>query len=487
MPKNTLIYRTFNADHLTAVLAYGIIKQHYPQSILCESVEKAAGRGRYSIIACHPDVTWEYTDTSPAQLTYYTENGKIDHQETHNQPIDCLKTLYNQTKCDIPTPLPSAAAGLFGYFAYDAIRLIEKLPKAPQDHLKIPDGFLFRPRIVVIFDSVYDTLYIIANNFENIQDSHIIQQRLDKVEDLLINQQNPIKLRQLPDLSASYPEPDITAHQSKESFLKSVDIAKEYIFAGDAFQIVPSQRFSMAFTQDYFDFYRVLRRINPSPYMFYFNHPEFVITGASPEILVRNQDDIITIRPIAGTRPRGKTPQEDQAFEKDLLSDEKEISEHLMLLDLGRNDVGRISEYGSVQVTEEYGVEYYSHVMHIVSNVTGKLKKGYDYIDAFFSALPAGTVSGAPKIRAMEIINELETEKRGFYAGGIGYFSADGNGDFSIMLRTALLKDQKIYFQAGAGVVADSIPENEYQETLNKAKAVVKAAVIANYRNNNAS
>lgn len=476
----SIIYRQYNADHLTPVLAYGIIKQYYTHSILCESVEKAAGRGRYSIIACHPDAIWECIASDQSTTTFYDENCNIINMITSSDPLWSLKALYQDTKCEIPDALPSACAGLFGYFSYDAIRLVEKIPQSPNDPLGLPDGSLFRPRIVIIFDSVYDTLYIVTNNFDGNSNEKDINNRLDDIENLLIKPTKPTILRQLPDLNQQVDLSQLHYHQSKESFIDTVKTIKEYIYAGDAFQIVPSQRFSMDFTQDYYDFYRVLRRINPSPYMFYFNHKDFVIAGASPEILVRNENGIVTIRPIAGTRPRGKNPAEDKALEQDLLNDEKEVAEHLMLLDLGRNDVGRISEYGTVQVTEEYTVEYYSHVMHIVSNVTGKLKAGYDYIDAFFSALPAGTVSGAPKIRAMEIINELEPEKRGFYAGGIGYFASNGNGDFSIMLRTALLKDQKIYIQAGAGIVADSDPESEYQETINKAKAVVKAAMIAN-------
>jgi anthranilate synthase component 1 len=305
--------------------------------------------------------------------------------------------------------------------------------------------------------------------------------RFDFIENI-ISQSNTTSLRQLAKAD-DITQHAVTYHQTKESFLANVKTAQEYIYAGDAFQIVLSQRLSMPFYNDYFEFYRTLRRLNPSPYMFYFNHGDFVLAGASPEILVRNDNGTITIRPIAGTRPRGITPEQDKQFEIDLLNDPKEIAEHLMLLDLGRNDVGRISEIGTVVVTDEYVIERYSHVMHIVSNVTGKLQKNCDFIDAFFSALPAGTVSGAPKIRAMEIINELETEKRGFYAGGIGYFSSNGNGDFSIMLRTSLLKDNVIYFQAGAGVVADSDPTSEYTETLNKAKATIKAAQIARHGN----
>jgi anthranilate synthase component I len=473
---NHLFFRQYNADSLTPVVAFSLIKSFFKKSILCESVEKAAGRGRYSIIACNPDAIWEYADNNQAKITYYDEESTVISVETAESPLDLLKDFYSKSQCVIDEKLPSAAAGLFGYLSYDAIRLVEKIPESSHDTLNIPDGYLLRPRIVIIFDSVYDDLFIVTNNFDGNNDTLTIQKRLDNVENILLKPHR-LSIKQFSDDVNN--SPDLVYHQSKESFLQNVQTAKDYIYAGDAFQIVLSQRLSMPFVADYFDFYRALRRINPSPYMFYFDHGDFVLAGASPEILVRNENGTITIRPIAGTRPRGKTKEHDKALEIELLSDEKEVAEHLMLLDLGRNDVGRISEIGSVVVTDEYIVERYSHVMHIVSNVTGQLKQGHSFIDAFFSALPAGTVSGAPKIRAMEIINQLEPEKRGFYAGGIGYFSANGNGDFSIMLRTCLLKDNRIYFQAGAGIVADSDPESEYQETITKATATIKAAKMA--------
>lgn len=469
-----IFFRKYNADSLTPVVAYGIIKSHFKKSILCESVEKAAGRGRYSIIACHPDAIWEYSDIHHAKITYYDELSHIVATETSSSPLELLKDLYTRTQCPIDDGLPSAVAGLFGYFSYESIRLVEKIPETTHDGLNMPDGYLLRPRIVIVFDSVYDELLIVTNNFDGQSDSDIIEKRFSLIEKLL-SQPTSLSITQIPNIDNKTLYHDMIYHQSKESFLDNVNKAKEYIYAGDAFQIVISQRFSKVFNADYFDFYRALRRINPSPYMFYFDHGDFSLAGASPEILVRNDNGTIVIRPIAGTRPRGKTKEHDMQLETELLNDEKEVAEHLMLLDLGRNDVGRISEIGSVVVTDEYIVERYSHVMHIVSNVTGKLKKDYNFIDAFFSALPAGTVSGAPKIRAMEIINELETEKRSFYAGGIGYFSSNGNGDFSIMLRTALLKDNMIYFQAGAGIVADSDPQSEYMETITKATAIIKA------------
>ena len=340
---------------------------------------------------------------------------------------------------------------------------------------------MWRPRTVLVFDSVYDSLYLVHTVYNDlVKDTEEAfdnaKQHFDHIWSVLSQTRTTdfmsVEKETAPEVLK--PVPHITQSDYEDAVKKSI----EYIYAGDAFQIVPSQRFHLDFEHDPLQLYRHLRRVNPSPYMFHGAFDDFALVGASPEILVRAQEGTVTIRPIAGTRPRGKTEAEDQALEENLLADPKEQSEHLMLLDLGRNDVGRVSNIGTVDVTEEFIIERYSHVMHIVSNVEGKLKEGYDFLDAIFSALPVGTVSGAPKVRAMEIINELEPEKRSFYAGGIGYFSADGNGDFALMLRTALVKDQKVYIQAGAGVVADSVPYNEYMETVNKAGALVKAVSL---------
>ncbi|MEM6603811.1 MAG: chorismate-binding protein, partial [Pseudomonadota bacterium] len=339
---------------------------------------------------------------------------------------------------------------------------------------------MWRPRTIIIFDNVYDTIYNVHTLYQDVLTDYdkAYQDALKHFDHIWTLLRRPIAADSLSIARHIDPITPV-AHMEKQDYMQSVSTAIDYIYAGDAFQIVPSQRFHIDYTKDPFAFYRILRRVNPSPYMFYAECDDFILAGASPEILVRTEDRKVTIRPIAGTRPRGKNTQEDNELEQDLLNDPKECAEHLMLLDLGRNDVGRVSKIGSVDVTEEFIIERYSHVMHIVSNVEGILKEDYDFLDAIFTALPAGTVSGAPKIRAMEIINELEPEKRSFYAGGIGYFSGNGDGDFALMLRTGLIKDQKLYIQAGAGVVADSVPEKEYTETVNKAGALIKAAAIA--------
>lgn len=474
--KNYVFFEKRSSDLETPVSVYAKLRDVYAYTFLYESVEKAAGRGRYSIIACNPSHIWR-CDKGTATVTEYDINGQLRNMSFKDDVIQSLRTFHKDSIAEIPSPLPSVASGLFGYFAYDMVRYFEKLPPAPIDTLNIPDAFMMRPQIVLIFDSVYDTLYAIHSFYpdgsENAEDVINNTQNLFKKIWDIVSSPNELKL-----LEQKADTPLCTPHQhmSKEEYEAIVEKCVEYIYAGDAFQIVPSQRFSIDFTADSLELYRHLRHVNPSPYMFHADFKDFSLVGASPEILVRAKDNEVTIRPIAGTRPRGKTDAEDKALEKDLLSDPKECAEHLMLLDLGRNDTGRVSQIGTVKVTEEFVIERYSHVMHIVSNVTGQLKENYDFLDALFSALPAGTVSGAPKVRAMEIINELEPEKRGFYGGGIGYFSANGDGDFALMLRTGLVKDGKFYIQAGAGVVADSVPENEYIETINKAGALVKAA-----------
>ena len=478
--KNCVLFEKRSADLITPVSAYLKLRSLYPQSVLYESVEKAAGRGRYSIIACDPDKIWRCENNS-SSISSYDKNGRMVGMTPCDDPIKSLRDFHNLCKANIPAPLPSAASGLFGYFSYDMVRFFEKLPEPKVDNIKIPDAIMWRPRTVLVFDNVYDSLYLVQTIYDDLMQDSVdayndVQEHFVHIWSILSqpNETNFMSIEQETAPSVLQPVSHITQAEYEEAVKKAV----EYIYAGDAFQIVPSQRFHLDFDHDPVQLYRHLRRVNPSPYMFHGAFDNFTLVGASPEILVRVQDETVTIRPIAGTRPRGKTAVEDKALEQDLLADPKEQSEHLMLLDLGRNDVGRVSEIGTVNVTEEFIIERYSHVMHIVSNVEGRLKQGYDFLDALFSALPVGTVSGAPKVRAMEIINELENEKRGFYAGGIGYFSADGNGDFALMLRTALVKDQKVYIQAGAGVVADSVPYNEYIETVNKAGALVKAVSL---------
>lgn len=477
--KNTVLFEARSADLETPVSAYLKLRRVFPRSLLYESVEKAAGRGRYSIIACHPDIIWTCEHGKASEI-YYDDTGREVKKIIFDDPVSSLKNLHHQCEVRIPQPLPSAASGLFGYFSYDMVRFFEKLPDAPPDTVNIPDAVMWRPRIILMFDSVYDILYVISTVYgQNItQPEDAYDKAKNLIAQVFVELAKPVGADMLPHAQGGEKSITPIAHITKDAYEGAVSKAIEYIYAGDAFQIVPSQRFHIDFPHDSLHFYRSLRRVNPSPYMFHAAFDGFALVGASPEILVRVHNRIVTIRPIAGTRPRGKTPEEDKKLEQDLLSDPKELSEHLMLLDLGRNDVGRVSQIGTVKVTEEFVVERYSHVMHIVSNVCGVLKPEYDFLDAIFSALPAGTVSGAPKIRAMEIINELEIEKRSFYAGGIGYFSGDGNGDFALMLRTGLIKDDTLYIQAGAGVVCDSVPENEYTETINKVGALLKAASL---------
>jgi anthranilate synthase component 1 len=360
------------------------------------------------------------------------------------------------------------------------IRLVENLPNINPDPLGVPDAIMLRPSVVAVLDGVKGEVILVSPAWvsSDLSARDAYAQAAERVQDALrdLDRALPADTRQMYDQPASA---NAVSNFTKDDYKAAVDTAKNYIRAGDIFQCVPSQRWTQDFKEPPFALYRSLRRTNPSPFMFFFNHGDFQIVGASPEILVRVFDDEVTIRPIAGTRPRGATPAEDQANEDDLLADQKELAEHLMLLDLGRNDVGRVSQIGTVRPTEEFIVERYSHVMHIVSNVVGKLAPEHDALSAFFAGMPAGTVSGAPKVRAMEIIDELEPEKRCIYGGGLGYFSAGGDMDMCIALRTAVIKDQKLYIQAGGGVVYDSDPELEYQETVHKSNAIRKAAADA--------
>jgi anthranilate synthase component 1 len=368
------------------------------------------------------------------------------------------------------------AAGLFGYLGYDMVRHIEKLPPALPDRLGVPDSILLRPTITAIFDNVRDEIIVVTpvwpERRTNAQQAY--QAGVARLEDTVAKFE-----RSRAEIPAAHPPPsssEIHSNTTHDEYLALVERAKQYILAGDIFQVVPSQRFRRQFPLPPFSLYRALRRLNPSPFLFFLNFPDFAVVGSSPEILVRLRDGIVTIRPIAGTRPRGKTPEEDRRLAEELLADPKERAEHLMLLDLGRNDVGRVAQVGTVKVTDQFFIERYSHVMHLVSNVEGRIRPGFDAVDALIAGFPAGTLSGAPKIRAMEIINELEKDKRGIYAGAVGYFAANGSMDTCIVLRTAVLKDGTMYVQAGGGVVADSDPEAEFQETVNKAKALMAAA-----------
>ena len=438
-------------------------------SFIFESVEKGKIKGRYTIFGKNPDKIWEFRNKD----SYLIQNDK--KIKLKDKPENLIEKIIEEFKFETPKSLPKLCSLISGYFSYDSIRYIEKIPNNCKDDLNIPDVRLLRPRTLIIHDNLKKEIFFIINIYkdEKIRDYKkkydeirsdlfrlLIQSSIKNIDNRTQLKSNNIKVK---------------SNTSKNKFLQMVNKAKKYIKLGDIFQVVLSQRFEAKLTKKPIDIYKKLRVTNPSPFMFFFNFSDFQIIGASPEILVRLRDNKITVRPIAGTRPRGKTLREDRFYEKDLLNDKKELSEHLMLLDLGRNDAGKVSKINTVKVTESFIIERYSHVMHIVSNVIGVYNKKFSKFKSLLAGFPAGTVSGAPKIRAMEIIDELETTKRKVYAGGIGYFSANGEFDTCIALRTAVAKNNKFYVQAGAGIVADSKPLKEYEETVNKAKALINA------------
>ncbi len=428
-------------------------------SFIFESVEKAKYRGRYTIFGYQPDLI----------LNIKKNNIYINNKLQKNKnPYLFLKNFIENFKFKIPQNLPNMSTMLAGYLGYDIIRYIEKIPNKNIDDLKIPDVRLIRPNILIIHDNILNKIFYIKLNFSNTNYDQERKSLLDEIKKTKTNLNKKLIKRKI--------KQKIKSNISKKKFLENVKIAKKYISIGDIFQVVLSQRFETKLQKKPIEIYKKIRKTNPSPFLYYFNFSDFQIIGSSPEILVRIRDGNITIRPIAGTRKRGKNLSEDKKLEKDLLSDPKELSEHLMLLDLGRNDTGKASVDNTVKVTEQFKIEKYSHVMHIISNVVGKFKKGVSLLDGMFCGFPAGTVSGAPKIRAMEIIDELENRQRKLYAGAVGYFSPNGSMDTCIALRTALIKNKKVYVQAGAGIVADSKPDKEYQETVNKAKALLEAA-----------
>jgi anthranilate synthase component 1 len=428
-------------------------------SFIFESVEKAKYRGRYTIFGYQPDLI----------LNIKKNNIYINNKLQKNKnPYLFLKNFIENFKFKIPQNLPNMSAMLAGYLGYDIIRYIEKIPNKNIDDLKIPDVRLIRPNILIIHDNILNKIFYIKLNFSNTNYDQERKSLLDEINKTKTNLNKKLIKRKI--------KQKIKSNINKKKFLENVKIAKKYISIGDIFQVVLSQRFETKLQKKPIEIYKKIRKTNPSPFLYYFNFSDFQIIGSSPEILVRIRDGNITIRPIAGTRKRGKNLSEDKKLEKDLLSDPKELSEHLMLLDLGRNDTGKASLDNTVKVTEQFKIEKYSHVMHIISNVIGKFKKGISLLDGMFCGFPAGTVSGAPKIRAMEIIDELENRQRKLYAGAVGYFSPNGSMDTCIALRTALIKNEKVYVQAGAGIVADSKPNKEYQETVNKAKALLEAA-----------
>ena len=439
-------------------------------SFVFESVEKGVIRGRYTIFGRKPDKIWEFNGKNSYTVDKFNKKKKIEGDPKKN-----IEKIIEDFKFKTPKSLPPICSLISGYFSYDIIRYLEKIPNTCKDDLTLPDVRIIRPRVLIIHDNLRKKIFYIVNVFKDEK----IKDYKNKYLDIKSELNFLMSLSEINSIKKINKNKKINLHiksnTSKEKFISIVNKAKEYIKIGDIFQVVLSQRFESKLTKEPLEIYKKLRVTNPSPFMYFFNFEDFQIIGASPEILVRLRNNQITIRPIAGTRPRGKNNKQDKFLAKDLLSDKKELSEHLMLLDLGRNDVGKVAKVNSVKVTEKFKIEKYSHVMHIVSNVIGIFNKKYSKFNSLLSGFPAGTVSGAPKIRAMEIIDELEKTKRKIYAGGIGYFSANGEFDTCIALRTALVKNDKFYVQAGAGIVADSKPENEYKETINKAKALLSA------------
>ncbi len=448
-------------------------------AMLFESVEGNEVRGRYSIIALKPDLIWKCQD-GVASVNSNARYKPDEYTRCPETPLEALRALIQSSKIDLPEALPPMAAGIFGYLGYDMVRLMEHLPDVPEDPLGLPDAILARPTIVAIFDSVTDEIIVVTpvRPEQGVSARAAYARASERLSDIHNDLDRALPVQDVED-NVTFKDSDPVSNTPYNDYLEMVETAKEYIRAGDVFQVVPSQRFSKPFELPPFALYRALRRTNPSPFLYFLNFGGFQVVGSSPEILVRLRDERVTIRPIAGTRPRGKTPKEDLALEAELLADAKERAEHLMLLDLGRNDAGRVCKPGTVEVTDQFGVERYSHVMHIVSNVEGDIADDFDAVSALVAGFPAGTVSGAPKVRAMEIIDELEREKRGLYAGSVGYFSAAGDMDTCIVLRTAVVKDKTMYVQAGGGVVYDSDPDFEHRETVNKARALFTAAAEA--------
>ncbi|GAB0114341.1 anthranilate synthase component I [Acidisoma sp. C75] len=473
--KGALVWRESPADLETPVAAFLKLAHGEPHSFLLESVEGGASRGRYSVIGMRPDLIWR-CDAGRASLNRQVLSEPAAYVAEEQGALASLRALLAEMRMDLPAGMPPMAGGLFGYLGYDMVRLMERLPEKNADVLGIPEAILMRPTVFVIFDNVRDVMTFAAPAFPRPGVSaeaayRAAEARLDDAEAGLAK---PVPLPAAPVEAITLGEP--RSNMTRAYFEEMVDRMKEYIAAGDAFQVVPSQRFSLDFPLPPFALYRALRRINPAPFLFFLDFGDFSVAGSSPEILVRLRDGKVTIRPLAGTRPRAADPLEDKRLEEELLADPKERAEHLMLLDLGRNDVGRVAELGSVKVLESFAIERFSHVMHISSTVQGKLRPGLDAIDALMAGFPAGTLSGAPKVRAMEIIEELEPVRRGLYGGCIGYFAPDGTMDTCIGLRTAIIKDGVMHVQAGGGVVADSVPALEFEESRHKARALFRAA-----------
>lgn len=487
-----LVWTKRISDLETPVSAMLKLGADAPGSFLLESVQGGDFRGRYSIIGIRPDLVWRVRDGRAEISRGGFGDGAFRAQR--DAPLKSLRKVLSRSALELPPELPPMAAGLFGYLGYDMVRFMERLPDKAPDPLGTPDALLVRPTVIAVFDNVTSEITLITPARKRGQQSatqayEAARTRLDRV---LRQLDRPLTRKLAPEAPAqAFPEQ--RSNTTPEEYRALVGKCKDYTLTGDVFQVVPSQRFSAPLRETPFALYRALRRLNPSPFLFYLNFADFSVVGSSPEILVRLRDGVVTIRPIAGTRPRGATPAQDHALEEELLADPKERAEHLMLVDLARNDLGRVAKRGGggnnpatasagskhVRVTEAFTIERYSHVMHIVSNVEGEIKDGLDALDALMAGFPHGTVTGAPKIRAMEIINEVEKHRRGIYAGGVGYFGASGAMDTCIALRTGIVKDGMLYVQAGGGVVLDSDPELELQETQHKSRALFRAAAEA--------
>jgi len=470
-----LVSTSLVADLETPVSAFLKLADGNPYSCLFESVEGGSVIGRYSFIALKPDLIWRCFGDR-AEINRRARIDQASFEPLEAGALQSLRDLLAESRIDLPAGLPPMAACLLGYMGYDTVRLMERLPDRNPDVLGLPDGLFIRPTVVAVFDRLEDLVTVFTPVWPGGGDAaRAYDLACERLSDTVGDFERSLPLRR-ERREAVAPLPEPSSNLSPAAYREMVRRAKDYILAGDIFQVVLSQRFALPFQLPPFAFYRALRRLNPSPFLFFLELDGFAVTGSSPEVLVRLRDGKVTIRPLAGTRPRGATPEEDKALEADLLSDPKELAEHLMLLDLGRNDVGRVARVGSVKVTQRNSVELYSHVMHISSTVEGEIAEGEDAMSALIAGFPAGTVSGAPKVRAMEIIEELEPERRGVYAGTVGYFGAGGSMDTCIALRTAVIKDATLYVQAGAGIVADSVPEMEHEECRNKSRALVRAA-----------
>lgn len=474
--RSALVWRKQIADTDTPISAALKLMEPGRGDFLLESVEGGAVRGRYSLLGLAPDLMFR-AHGNDAEINRTWQTDRTAFLPVEGGALDALRNLVTECRADHDPVLPTALACLVGYFGYETIGLVEHIERPPENPIAVPDMLFARPTVILIFDRLADELYFIApvwaTDAVSADVDAAIAAALERIDAAAARLAAPLPAAAP---AADLPDPVMTPNLAPGAYENMVNRAKDYIVAGDIFQVVLAQRFTTPFTLPPISLYRALRRINPSPFLFLLDLPGFALVGSSPEILVRLRDGEVTIRPIAGTRPRGKTATEDAANRESLLADPKERAEHLMLLDLGRNDVGRVAKAGTVTVTDSYTIEFYSHVMHIVSNVVGQIAPDKDALDALFAGFPAGTVSGAPKVRACQIIAELEPETRGPYAGCVGYFSPDGNMDSCIVLRTGLLKDGMLHVQAGAGIVADSQPDYEQRECEAKSGALIAAA-----------